>query len=1435
MRKVICYVISILFSIQIYAKEELLFTQISTKDGLSQNTVRSVLVDKKGYLWFGTLDGLVRYDGSRFITHKPKPGVNTNLSDQRIREISEDSDGYLWIRTYDNSFSCYDPNKEQFIEFRYRDVKIPLLYTNYVETAGGDIWLWGDNGCIKIQKNAARIPEVSFQSDNFMNKLSQTNVNFIFQDRNNTSWVCCSQGLNSVSESGEITQYYNKQALGEFRNVIEEDGILYFLTGKNYIFRYDILKQKFLSSFQAPNSFSFLESAFLNEHTLLISTRERQLLEVDLLTGLFTENTFASGIHFSTPPQIIQDASNNLWIYDQSGRMLFYNTSTCQTKNMQLVSNSIAEVIDDCRYNIFTDTQGICWITTYGNGLYRYNVENDELVNYTYKKGFNSPASDYLLSITEDHFGNIWIGCEYTGVIKVTKRKFTIEYIKPEETVSIGTGNNVRVVHQDRDKKIWLGTKNGSLYLYDADFKFKELVRKSINPYTIMEDVKGRLWVGTKGNGIYVFSRENHQLLYHFSQQANENSLCNNSIFDIIQDDEGRIWVASFGGGLDQVEETNGIFSFRHFLNHHENKGYLRCLLQDSKGIIWAGSYGGLISFDPAEVSENPEAYTVYTYNPGHSVGLNCNDIKTIYEDQYEQLWIGTAGGGLNLLDKNNPDKQGAFVKYTKDEGLPSNIVTSILEGEDGALWVSTENGLAHFEPDKNTFLAYQFSNTSYGNFYSENTCLLQENGKMLWGTLDGLLVLDPSDTIVNNAAPKVLLTDMFVFDQRLEIGADKSPLKKSIGIAKEVVLKHDQNTFTIHFSCLDLTDPLRNKYSYNLESYDQYWSLPANNNWARYKNMPDGEYVFKVRGSNADGQWNEELTSCRIVILPPPWKSTYAILFYALCITMLMFVFFRFLVKINSLNNAVKMEKQLTNYKLRFFTNISHEFRTPLTLIKGAIERMIDMKALPLEVEKNVALLSRNTLQMSRLIDQLLEFRKLQNNVLTLNLEKTDIRDFALNAYYTFKESAFQKKIDYVFEGIQDKWDLYIDRNKVEKILFNLLSNAFKFTPVNGKITCRITKDPESGNCIICVADSGVGIPKDKRDLLFSRFMKLNFTAEGTGIGLELVKEFTLVHKGTVNYSPNPQGGSIFTVELPSDAAVYTDARFIEKEDVNAGLVDQAEYNEDHAINRPATPRQWKILIIDDNYDIREYLKEELTHHCNVDVAEDGKIGLEKALTLNPSLIICDVKMPEMDGLELTRKLKDNFETSHIPVILLTALSSEAIKLQGSECGADEYIMKPFSLKYLISRVYALIEQREKLKKRFCIDMDVKKGIISAGEKDQRFFELINDIVDKNLSDPDFTVTQFTKKAKLSRTIFYKKVKGLTGYSPNDLIKIKRMKKAAELLLESKYNVSEVSWRVGIEDPFYFSKCFKAQFGCAPSKYGAAVLNDANDSHKGE
>lgn len=1399
------------------------FKQISTQDGLSQNTVRSLLVDRRGFVWAGTLDGLVRYDGKHFVTYKPRPGNPATISDHRISGIHEDSDGYLWVRKYDNSFSCYRPETESFIELKQDGKTIPLPYNHYLETRDSSVWLWsGENGCIRIRKDHAGELLTDFYAPSSSLRLTHPGVQYLFEDSRSVVWVCCRSGLNRITPDLSVRQYLGEGNKFSIRKGIESHDKIYFLADNGTLIIYDQQKQTFDPPVHHPAR--FVDGALLNDGRLLIVSRDQGLIAYNPQTERFESSPFPSSIKGNI--QLLTDRRAGIWIFNHTGVVWYYNAQMNSVNELALIPPHIASIIDFERYNIYIDSRNIYWITTYGNGLFCYNPASGQLDNYKYSAGSSSPASDYLLAITEDAASNMWIGTDYAGMIKVIRENYGIRFLRPEPEISIGKSNNVKTIFEDSDGQIWVGTKNGSLYLYDNNLQNQTCIRTDLNPYTITEDHCGRIWVGTKGNGIHLFDRRTRREIAHLRNNPHDTlSLSHDAVFQITADSSQRIWVATFGGGLNLVEEDGETIRFRSFFRKNGNRSKIRCVLPDSKGNIWAGSYDGLIRFKPEELFHNPAAFQTYNFDINNARSLSCNDVKTIYEDLRGRIWIGTAGGGLNQYIPASEKGEEHFVNYTASrQNLAGDMICDLLETPDEKLWISSESGLTRLDRKRESFMAFHFAERTYGNNFNENAGCLRKNGETLWGTLDGILVFDPAQFTQNRFVPPVIFTDFYLYDEKVVPGAPGSPLKQSISNTRRIDLNSKQNTFTIGFANLNLTEPNRNRYTYILEPYDRRWSRASNNNQITYKNLPPGKYVFKASGSNGDGRWNQQRSELEIVVHPPFWKSATAYAIYAAFALLLLYITFRLIYKFNNLNNTIKVEKQLTDYKLRFFTNISHEFRTPLTLIRGVVENLDEQQDLPRPVRQQINLLSRNANQMSRLIDQLLEFRKIQNNVLTLNLERTDMIKFAKEIYRAFSEMALRKQIDYRFTSSCESLDMYIDRGKVDKILFNLLSNAFKFTPSNGRIEVCIESGEKPPTCLISVKDSGIGIPKEKQHLLFSRFMQVNFSSAGTGVGLALVKEFTEVHKGKVWYEPNPQQGSVFRVSLPTSATAYAGENFIPTPRENLpepnALPDRQTTGTTDTSAKGSPAPSGKVLVIDDNSDILDFLSEELCKHFKVETAGDGKEGLAKATELNPDLIICDVMMPEMDGFEVTRHLKNEFQTCHIPVILLTAHSSSEHQLEGIQSGADAYITKPFSLKYLMSRVNNLIEQREKLKKRFSVSPTAEESLLSNTDKDKEFFELINRILDKHMSTPTFSVDEFSELAGLKRTLFYKKIKGLTGFSPNELIKIRRMKKAAELLATGKYTVAEVSWQIGIEDPFYFSKCFKAQFGCSPSKY---------------
>lgn len=1432
-KPIVVTIFALLTSI-LYANQptNLHFDQISTQDGLSQNTVRAIIEDRQGFIWAGTLDGLNRYDGYRFLTYKPELGNTNSLIDHRVKDMFQDKEGYLWIKTYKNEFNCYDPMSNRFVDY---SANIEAAYIDYYESESGDIWLWGGtDGCLLIKRDNGKLTSTPY----FVREEAEEKINckFLYEDNRSTVWVGANTGLYKITDSYVDTLYCGQLS---FTRSTEINNKIYFSTNEGYIVEYDKrrnLYTEFKSQYENAN---FINLAQLNNNELMIVTTTHGIILFNVNNHSFTKPQWSEDSNLSGSIDFLTDSKGDHWIYNKTGYLWHFNKSTQSVKRILAIPQDRIKGVDSERYNVLIDSEGIVWITTYGNGLLCYDENTGETINYRNANYQNSPASDYLLSITEDKHGNIWIGSEYAGIIKVVKPNYHTTTIRPESESSIGKNNNVRTILEDVSGNYWIGTKNGSLYVYDHSLTDGKCILKDINPYTLIQSSHEHIWVGTKGNGLFIIDQSSRKVIAHYEGNRrhahNSNNLSHIDVFNILRDNKNRMWVGTFGGGISMVEDKDAeTLSFKHYFLDEGSRSYIRCIYQDRSGTIWAGTCDGLIKFDPDELIHDPQAYTVYKMNLNQANSITSNDIKTIYEDNEGVLWVGTAGGGLNRLITATPGTREHFISYTSKNGLSGDFITGILEDSDGHLWISSESGITRFNKSNSSSMIFNFSEKTYGNHFNENAGIYGSNGTMLWGSLDGLLIFNPESFTYKENNARVVLTNLFVFNQLMKANEKDSPLKESLCYSSSISLNHSQNTFTIEFSTLDLKEPHKNKYSYMLEGFDKEWSSIEKTNSATYKSLTAGQYIFKVKGSNSDGVWSDEITSLSIVITPPFWQSPYAYLLYILLITFIIFIAFRLVYKINTLNNNIKVEKELTSYKLHFFTNISHEFRTPLTLIRGSVENLNNQSNVPEQTKKQIKVLNHNANILSRLIDQLLEFRKIQNNQLSLDLEVTNIIEFTREIFNNFNEIALQKNIEYLFKNDCEEYNIYIDRKKIDKVLYNLLSNAFKFTKNGGRIELCLSFSESNKTCLISVRDNGIGVEKEKQHLLFNRFKQVNFSATGSGVGLSLVKEFAEVHKGRVWFEDNKPIGSIFNIELSTEKEIYAGENFLTPT-TEDNIVTDGDYcisseSSNVPISLPeiddSTLSNYKMLIVDDNEDIRNFLVDEFSKYFMVDTAEDGKVGLQKAIDTNPDLIICDVMMPEMDGFEVTSHLKEDFQTCHIPVILLTAHSSLHHQLEGINRGADAYIMKPFSLQYLVRRVFKLIEQREQLKKRFSKVYVPDESLMVTVDKDKEFYKLLESILESSLSDSQFSVERFAELTKISRTIFYKKVKGITGLSPNELIKVTRMKKAAELLIDKTYTISEVAYKVGFDDPYYFSRCFKAQFNCSPSKFSEKVLN---------
>ena len=1407
---ILLFIFILLFSVKLFANIDVRSIQLTTNNGIANNSVRNLFQDSRGFIWMGTLNGLSRYDGNSFVTFRPDKSKGISLADNRIKDLTEDKNGFLWISTTPELFSCYDLKKDCFVDFTGIG-EYNQFYSHKVETSKGDIWLWQNgNGCRRITYKDGKFHSTSFKAE--LKNIDDNKIKYVQEDKSGNIWVGTSNSVFKLGDSRmeKVIEHHNAF------QAIMYDNYMYFLSSNGEIYvKKDKEKSKVATTIYAnPNDITVYGALTLKDDWVIFTSKGGFIFN-------FKDHKVRREARLDIKNGEVQtDNKGNYWVSNHTGQARYINKKSGKIKVFNLISADKVDYIDNERFHVVQDGRDIIWISTYGNGLFAYDIRNDNLQHFTSDiNGFSHISNNFLLSIMVDKADGIWVGSEYTGISHLTVLNEGAKRVFPENENLTDRSNAVRMIAQVDENNIYVGTRRGGLYSYNADLsenKRKDFFKSNI--YAVAKDKSGNIWLGSRLSGLFVNDK------WYVNNPNDDSSLAHNSIFSICYDSKGRMWLGTFGGGLNLAVSTQKGYVFRRFFNNTYGQKQIRTIIEDNNGLIWIGTSDGVFVFKPEELLKNSQNYIVCNYSNGK---LRNNEIRSIYQDSKGRIWIATAGSGVSMCSNPNDYKNLRFEHFDSTNGLINNVAQSFIEDKDGGIWIATEYGISRFDVEHNIFDNYLFSTSPLGNVYAENTAL-SLNGKLVFGTNNGMVVIDPQKVNKNNSRiPVVSFTNLLINGSIIHPLDEDSPLKKSLSYSDKIELNYMQNSFTIEFSTFDYSIDSSSKYSYKLQNYDTEWSQPSNLNFAAYKNIPPGNYTLKVKACNDRGVWSDKEYTMNIVINPPFWKTPWAFIIYILLIVGTGYFIFLIVRDFNTLRNKIAIEKQLTEYKLVFFTNISHEFRTPLTLIQGALEKMQKTNKIPKELTPSLKLMDKSTQRMLRLVNQLLEFRKMQNNKLSLHLEEIDIVSFLHDIYISFQETACSKDMDFRFDTSLHQYNMFIDKSSIEKVIYNLISNAFKYTPSGGKIIFSVMLDNDSKQLVMSVSDTGVGISKEKQSQLFSRFMQSNFTTNSMGIGLHLTNELVNVHHGTISFIENNEdnGGSVFTVKLPTDKSVYDEKDFripntlmLEEEHTAISEIELADRDEEFNFTAPLNKR--RILIIEDDNDVREFLKDEIKQYFEVAAESDGLAGYERAKVYDADLIVCDVMMPGMSGYEVTKKLKSDFSTSHIPIILLTALSSTENQVEGIECGADDYVTKPFSPKLLLTIIFKQIEQRDRLKEKFTQTPGGVRPVICTTDKDKEFADKLEVIIEQQYGNPQFTVDEFASLIGLGRTVFYRKVRGVTGYSPNEYIRVVRMKKAAELLTDEKYTVSEVSYKVGINDPFYFSKCFKQQFGLSPSAY---------------
>ena len=1187
---------------------------------------------------------------------------------------------------------------------------------------------------------------------------------------------------------------------------------------------------------------------------------------------------------------IALNSSGNLYLVHQNGIIELIDNSTNRVINrIQAVSDTNVGS-GFAIYRLFLDKQNDLWIynSSQSKGVLYVNTATNQ-TEYIHKDSRLMPLnSNVINSILQDNNGKIWIGTDHGGVNIINKAAHQITYLLSTDDDKGLSQNSIYSMYKDNSGIIWIGTyKEGISYYHENLIQFPLFAKQPSKPNSLpyndinrfAEDSKGNLWIGTNGGGLLYYDRRANTYRRFTHNAANPNSLCNDVIVTLFIDHEQKLWIGTYLGGLDSFDGKN----FAHFRHDDADQNTIADdrvweVMEDSRKNLWVGTLaGGLDLFDR-------EKNIFYHHRQGQPNSIHANDVTSILEDRKGNLWVGTSYG-IDVLehetgkytqylhDDNAPsisnnninnllqDSRGLMWIGTRDglsvinqkrqviasfrieDGLPDNTILGIQEDSKKRIWVSTPNGISNIVVSGNSenklkcqFTNYDEQDGLQGRAFNDRAAYKTKAGEIIFGGANGFNMFHPESIKAINSFSKIVLTDFQIFNKSVGIGDEIEGhiiLEKSINETHELILHDDENVFSFEFASLNFSNPDKLKYSYMLEGFDKGWlTADTKTRKATFTNIDPGSYTFKVRYAVGAGDLTSKVFTIKVKVLPPFWKTPLAYLLYTLLALALLWQIRKRGIKklrdeflIEQERKEAQQMHELDLLKIKFFTNVSHEFRTPLSLIITPLEKILAQED-DEQQKSHLQLIYRNARRLLNMVNQLLDFRKLEDLELKLFPSHGDIVKLIRELSFSFTDLAEKKNIRFSFKSNVEFLETAFDNDKIERILFNLLSNAFKFTPENGKVSVELNmvKERDKQLLEIRVKDTGIGIEPSKHQLIFERFYQNEVPGfiinQGSGIGLSITKEFVHLHGGTIDVESTPENGSCFIVKLPVKASrmkpvvpALSDAALPAKPDVN-----NIAFNEVTIERR--NNKLPSVLIVEDNEDFRTYLKDNLKQYFEITEAVNGNDGWQKILSVHPGLVISDISMPEMDGIDLCKKIRSDKRTKHLPVILLTALAGEEHQLRGLETGASDYLSKPFNFDILLSKSRNLLVQQETIKKTYQKQIEIKSTAADIDSPDKKFVVHVLQVIEKNLANADFSVEELSSEVNMSRVALYKKILKLTGKTPFEFIKSIRLNRAVQMLEKKEFTVAEISYQVGFNNPKYFTKLFKSEFGVLPSSY---------------
>lgn len=1292
------------------------FRSLDISNGLSNNTVNAILQDKQGFMWFGTKDGLERYDGLSFQTFTRESGT---LGNNYITALYEDNQGQIWIGT-DVGLYIYSPFNEAIRRFTQKSdlgTGIDNTVNSIVGDKRGGVWITV-HGQGVFYYNPADSQLVNRQTDR-TGKVEFYGLDRICFDVENVCWIDVHDG----------NLYYSKDQLKTLTPVRLQDGSKP-LEG--------IYSCKMLAG---PYNCLYVGTVTGLKEVNLTNKTMRDLLSKDAPGG----NVYVREMSFYS--------DDELWVGTESG-VFIYNLRTDKFIQLQSTNGDAYSISDNAIYVICKDREGGMWIGSYFGGV-NYFPRQYSFFNKVYPNTEKTEVGKRVREFCADKDGTIWIGTEDKGLFHYFPATGEIRPFRHPDIY-----HNVHGLCMDGDY-LWVG--NFARGLHRLDLR-TNAVKSYLNTdiFSICRTTSGKLWIGTT-SGLLCYNPQTE----NFDRVSELDGVF---VYQVKEDKQGNLWLATYSNGLYRQNVRTG--KWEHFLHDAEKPG-----------------------------------------------SLPSNKVLSIFEDSRHQLWVTTQGGGFCRF--NPSDK--SFTCYDSGIGLPSNVMYRIEEDEKGMFWVTTNKGLLHFNPDNKEFKVYTVANGLLSDQFNYQSSYRDKSGRIYFGSINGFISFEPSTFIENDFLPPVVITDFMLFNKRVAVGDEGSPLKQSITLSESIELKSNQNSFSFRVAALSYQSPDMNTLMYKLEGYDTEWYV-AGKSPVTYSNLPYGTYTLKVKGANSDGVWNPEERTLEIRILPPFYLSVWAYMVYLLLIMGALWATVVNLRKRSADKHRRAMEKfeqdkerELYISKIDFFTNVAHEIRTPLTLIKSPLESVLTDKELSANVRMELEIMDQNAERLLNLTNQLLDFRKTENKGFKLNRIECDLREVVRSVYKRFTTLARQKGIEFTLDMPEGALCASVDKEAMTKIVSNLLTNAMKYTETYASLRLMMN---ESDECFsIIVSNDGKIVPVEMRENIFRPFIQIRDGRDivpGTGIGLALARSLAELHQGTLKMDQSTDCNCfVLTVpiihqsetEVPADRTEGTDSED-EPAEIKAGLSDKDK--------KEVT----SVLVVEDNKDMLAFIARQLSPLYHILTAGNGVEALKVLEKEYVSLVISDVMMPEMDGLELCRHIKSTLDFSHIPVILLTAKTGMDSQIEGLEQGADAYIGKPFSVEYLRVNVANLLTNRERLRCRFIESPFVKADTMAQTKADELFIHKLNEYLAEHLDNTELVIEDMADAMNMGRSNFYRKLKGILDLSPNEYLRLERLKKAAELLKDKKHGVVEISYMVGFSSPSYFSNCFKKQFGVLPKDF---------------